>query len=437
MRREEYEALETSGGGGESDGLSQGFEKASEGVRRKRRIIKASRPKTPSDSNSGVTNTSQSEKKTGAFANFSFGTPAAAATGGFGAGSKSESKASSTLAPTGGFSFGTTPAPKTGFSFTAGEDTTIAPGSTTQPFSFGSSGSNGGGDSAEKALHKEYQKKSKKLHLDFLTFIQPYVAADADISKPLSHYLDAGLCLEQEYLAKKKKLAQSGGGSSGTATTKVSFAASPAPGAPLFGVPSQKSAGTPAASTPGFSFTGGNTPAASTTGVVSNTPGLTPAGNTFAATAPGDASANADDTGDTGNDDSDAVLEGDADKDWTTLDIVMNSHFYVMAEGSQKKEKIAGGGKLKIQEHKESKTRRMIMRNEASGKVLLNLSVGKGMPTIPMPDGKHKKHINGIENVMIVGILKEGQTPQKILVRRVIDTSATPLIKVLEKAVKL
>lgn len=454
MRREDYEALEArGGGGGGGDGvLSQGFEKASEGVRRKRRIIKASRPKTPSNNNSGVAG-SQSEKKTGAFANFSFGTPAAASSTGFGAGSKSESKAASSM---GGFSFGASSSsslgaspPKTsgGFSFTAGESITIAPGSTTKPFSFGSSTNSGssssgsGGTSPQEALRNEYQQMANQLHSDFTTFVQPYLGTGADIRKPLARYLDAAtLCLKEEYLSKKKKLGGSAPGNA--ATTKVSFAASPAPAAPLFGVPPQKPAGTPAAATPGFSFTGGSTPAISTPGVVSNTPGLTPAGSTFSASAaPADANsiANADEAAaDTGKDDkSDAVLEGDADKDWMTLDVVMNSHFYALTEGTQKREKIAGGGKLKIQEHKESKIRRMIMRNEAVGKVLLNLSVGKGMPVVKLPDGKHKKHISGIENVMIMGVLKEGEKPQKILVRRVIDATAKPLMDVLNEAVKL
>ena len=459
MRREDYEAQESRrGGGGGDGGFSEGFDKAPEEVRQTRRIVRVKRSKQQSPAGG-------EGEKTGAFANFSFGgTTAAAATppsgvGGFGfAGRSSHSQSKAGL----GVSFGganggddvTTTSPPAvirdhsvaEFAFSVGaavsnsKPFSFAPASAAAPaasssssFSFGASTKAPSASSAS-SLAQQYQTLAKKLETDFLTEVQKYPIRNTDISKTLDYYLDAVLCLEQRYWAKAKTA--SGTGTAGTGNAgkprkkTISFAAptdgGTSPKTPPFGGAPPRAA-TPAASRNSFAAT----PAASKNSLAM-TPGSagtvsTPAGGaeTLLETPPAN----------NNNDPSSSVQEGDADKDWDTLEVLMNTHFYSFSDDGRRTTKVCGGQKLKIQQHKESNSRRMIMRNDASGKVMLNLAVGRGMPVAALPNQKSKKHIDGIEQVSFYGMLDEQKGGQRLLVRRVIDKRAglEPLAETMEK----
>ena len=126
-----------------------------------------------------------------------------------------------------------------------------------------------------------------------------------------------------------------------------------------------------------------------------------------------------------------SVLEGDADKDWTTLEVIDKAQIY--KTNDQGKFVKHCGGKFKFQEHNNTQSRRLIMRNEASGKVMLNSSISKGLPVQVYDLVKSKRHGGEIEGAQFFCSLNSDKPPERVVIRRRFLSGKTPLGEILKK----
>jgi hypothetical protein len=397
MRREDYEALESSGRGrgGDDEEVTQGFERAPESVRAQRRIVSARRPRKRPDTTSDDGET----KSPNPFANVSLvgggaATPAAAP-GLFSFGSSSKSSSNSMPAParTMGFSFGGTnnsssiskppAAPTPGFSF-GGTSTSSSSTKPSTSVSFGGTTSSSTAPSSSNTLQGTFQAYANALEQDFQKELSQYPIKYVQCLPMLDQYLDAVHCLESVYWNRAKQ--ESGKTSSTTAASTT--ASTPF----VFGVPTPAST-VASTNTPATTAGAAETPAAPTTG------GETPA----SLNAPSSVGKNAE-----------------ADKDWKDL-VVFDGVVHCYHHRGDKAAKFCAGT-LKCQENVANKTRRMVMRNEASGKVELNVTIPNGMPVVGGVS-KSKKYPSGIEQVVFISIRDADHGQEKFTLRRVSNGS--------------
>lgn len=184
-----------------------------------------------------------------------------------------------------------------------------------------------------------------------------------------------------------------------TETTKSLFAPAPAPVAFSFGSTLQNSTSTPAASTPTFSFstTGssatGGVPASGLSSGFSFAPAPmtaapTPGTNVKIALSPVPApsltitkspTSTTNTTDGDGDDDAlppeEKTVLASADDDWDSLYTVKVRAYHYRTNISGTK---FACGTLKVQQHKESQKRRMVLRDSA-GKVFINIGISHGM----------------------------------------------------------
>eukprot|EP00797_Seminavis_robusta_P005218 Sro1341_g264450.1 n/a (270) ;mRNA; r:5947-6756 len=159
-----------------------------------------------------------------------------------------------------------------------------------------------------------------------------------------------------------------GFGAKSSSSSPSTTAASPAPN--LFGNPA------PAPSAPkGFGFGSTNVP---NTGMTPGSSFSFAGGTAFGGGTPAPApSSGANEAGDAPADEIIKAASGDADKDYKLLETIPMLH--VTTKGKDGKFEKKFSGELKIQEHKENQKRRMIMRDQAVGKVMLNLALPEWM----------------------------------------------------------
>jgi len=302
-------------------------------------------------------------------------------------------------------------------------------------FQFGSNNNNNNNNSSKNTnenLPVKFQKMAKQLESDFLSAISAQGdIANTDISKALDFYLDAVACLEAKYWSQEKENISStigGGGKEGannpfgisnsnnltSSNTGNSFAPS---GGTTTAATDPVTPTTSGGKVGGFSFTPGSKITLGTTPATSN-----PFAPSTSAAADNDNTDDAAATDDNDDDTKGGALEGDADNDWTLLDTLTRVSLFKKDKVDQTQQRLTGPGTVKFQEHKENKGRRIIMRNEASGKVLFNVAVSKGASTHAYPITVSKKHPEGIETVLFLTSL-DGNAVEHILAKRVYDKS--------------